>query len=292
MTITQQNWSAQLRRSDLNPWTRPYAIRGGRAREVMEHFSDDCRGTILDVGAGANGPVFSAHFGPRYEALDFSASYKLRDATDRAALAHVVDPARVADGLPFADGAFDTVMCLDVLEHVDDIHSFYDELFRLARSTVLISLPNNWPQFQWSLLSGRNTTHRAGYGLGSKPGVPGSRHKHFFNLEEASEFLTGRCPDGFRCARLEYRFEHGSDGLVAGMPGLAPFMRLAGKARLDDFAERFGAAGVPAWLAAKGIYLPLRVADACISGLGYGWGPKVRFYNLFCRQIWAVFQRA
>src|ERR1017187_1399950 len=57
-----------------------------------------------------------------------------------------------ATSLPFADGAFDLVCALDIVEHVDDDDGALSELSRVAKSgaTVLISAPLHpslWPSF-------------------------------------------------------------------------------------------------------------------------------------------------
>ena len=48
----------------------------------------------------------------------------------------------LSDPLPHADGAFDTVVLLDVLEHVYDPASLLREAGRVARERVIISVPN------------------------------------------------------------------------------------------------------------------------------------------------------
>jgi SAM-dependent methyltransferase len=268
---------------------RRYSPRGGRANTLLRELREYIAGTVLDVGAGANALAFSREFGSAYQALDIGNSYKLNNDLERGALRHVADIEGKA--LPFADQSFDTVLCMDVLEHIDDTHRLLDELFRVSRCYVVVSLPNNWPGFFWSLLVGRNITHVAGYGLGPQPKEPGQRHKHFFNLEEGSSFLIGRAPADFEVARVEFRFEHGADGVLATMPGLTRFFRLAGKATPSDAAEHFGAAGPLVWLGAKLGYVPLRALDLALSAALFGWGDRARFYNLFCRQLWVVFRR-
>ena len=44
--------------------------------------------------------------------------------------------------LPFPETSFDSVVCLDVLEHLSDPWFTMTELFRVARSYVIISFPN------------------------------------------------------------------------------------------------------------------------------------------------------
>ncbi len=43
--------------------------------------------------------------------------------------------------LPFPDNSFDLVTCMEVLEHVPDWHAVLNELIRVARKTVLITVP-------------------------------------------------------------------------------------------------------------------------------------------------------
>lgn len=44
--------------------------------------------------------------------------------------------------LPFADRSYDLVMCLEVLEHLDDPHQGLRELGRVSRRWLLLSVPN------------------------------------------------------------------------------------------------------------------------------------------------------
>ncbi len=51
------------------------------------------------------------------------------------------------EALPFADGEFDMVCAMDVLEHLESFHRINDELFRVSSRCVLISLPNSAAEF-------------------------------------------------------------------------------------------------------------------------------------------------
>jgi len=44
--------------------------------------------------------------------------------------------------LPFKDRQFDVVTALDILEHLDNPHDALQELYRVAKKTVYIALPN------------------------------------------------------------------------------------------------------------------------------------------------------
>lgn len=50
--------------------------------------------------------------------------------------------------LPFADGAFDLVVCSEVLEHLPDYQTALDEIDRVTRpgGAVAVSVPRAWPE--------------------------------------------------------------------------------------------------------------------------------------------------
>ncbi len=48
--------------------------------------------------------------------------------------------------IPFDDGAFDVVTCVDVIEHVPDFLGLIREMLRVSRRVVLISTPNRRPE--------------------------------------------------------------------------------------------------------------------------------------------------
>ena len=50
--------------------------------------------------------------------------------------------------LPFEDDAFDTVVCSEVLEHLDDPDRALSEVHRVARRAVVLSVPRE-PYFRW-----------------------------------------------------------------------------------------------------------------------------------------------
>ena len=87
--------------------------------------------------------------------------------------------------LPFPDDAFDTVVCLDTLEHIDDLHAAMHDLARVAKRYVIVSLPNCWRKMARQLLTGHGTS--ASYGL--PPEKPHDRHKWYFNTEDIEDFL-------------------------------------------------------------------------------------------------------
>lgn len=89
--------------------------------------------------------------------------------------------------LPFKDDSFDCVLCLDTLEHVDNLHQLFEEMVRVTKRYIVLSLPNNWPPALRAMISGRKSPKR--YGL--PPEKPKDRHKWFFNYLEAEAFIHG-----------------------------------------------------------------------------------------------------
>ncbi len=66
------------------------------------------------------------------------------NAADCAELARLGLPHRQVDGrtLPFADGAFDAALCIEVLEHIAEPRAFLAEVRRVAPRRLLVSVPN------------------------------------------------------------------------------------------------------------------------------------------------------
>ena len=87
--------------------------------------------------------------------------------------------------MPFEDRSFETIVCTDVLEHIDNIYHAYDELFRVADRKVIISLPNNWTNARRPIERGKGSF--SFYGLPAEK--PKDRHKWFFGLTEARDFF-------------------------------------------------------------------------------------------------------
>ena len=88
----------------------------------------------------------------------------------------------------FDDNSFYTVVCTDVLEHLNNLHDVFDDICRVSKKYIIISLPNAWVNFKYPLISGKKEYKRYGLPLNN----PGDRHKWFFNYEEALKFLIER----------------------------------------------------------------------------------------------------
>jgi 2-polyprenyl-3-methyl-5-hydroxy-6-metoxy-1,4-benzoquinol methylase len=103
--------------------------------------------------------------------------------------------------LPFADSSFDTVVCLEVLEHVDSLHRLFSELVRGSCNIIIVTLPNCWRQVFGEIVLGRSS--KAEYGL--PPERPQDRHKWLFNTQEAERFVAWQAEKyGLEILEIEY----------------------------------------------------------------------------------------
>jgi 2-polyprenyl-3-methyl-5-hydroxy-6-metoxy-1,4-benzoquinol methylase len=86
-----------------------------------------------------------------------------------------------AYALPFADGSFDLVCCIEVLEHLERPRDALAEMSRVAGSGLLLSVPNE-PGWRIShLLAGRNVRK-----LGDTPG-----HINHWSKRAFAELVSG-----------------------------------------------------------------------------------------------------
>ena len=87
--------------------------------------------------------------------------------------------------IPFQNNSFDVVICSEVLEHLDNFHFIYSELFRIARKHVIVSIPNSWCNARQKIRRGYGDIFH--YGLPLEK--PKDRHKWFFNVSNAVDFF-------------------------------------------------------------------------------------------------------
>jgi SAM-dependent methyltransferase len=155
-----------------------YSDREGRNRFVGEHFKECLSGKVVNVGGGGKKHLASwLPHGCEYTEIDVAGQPDI-----------FIDLEKNLP-IPFEDGSFDAVVCTDVLEHLDNFHAVFDELCRLSRRYVIISLPNAWASNKWRWVRGTGASGKF-YGLPSQ--APVDRHKWFFSFSEAEKFLIER----------------------------------------------------------------------------------------------------
>lgn len=111
-----------------------------RRNLIRRILPDDPGGVVLDAGC-ADGALCSdllEHTGARVVGMDL-ARKRVDLARSRVPRASFVQGSLYE--LPFADGSFGTVVCTDVLEHLDEPQRAMDELVRVASRWVLVSVP-------------------------------------------------------------------------------------------------------------------------------------------------------
>ena len=88
--------------------------------------------------------------------------------------------------LPFEDNEFDIITALDVLEHLDNPHIVLPELLRVARKSVIISLPNMYHIiFRLLFLRGKGISGK--YLFPPHPVL--DRHRWILSYDEAVRFV-------------------------------------------------------------------------------------------------------
>jgi SAM-dependent methyltransferase len=121
--------------------------------------------TVLDAGCGGGGIAEHLHRrGFTVTGLErFRPFLELANARDIRG--HFVQ-ADLSSPLPFGDRTFDTTICLDVLEHVDDDLQTLKELARVTRRRLVITVPqrDDWmTRYRLVFSTYRDTTHRRYY---------------------------------------------------------------------------------------------------------------------------------
>lgn len=165
-----------------------YTDRTGKARYIADKYRPILSASVLDIGCDQR--QLSAH-------LPSTARYVGVDMAPPAEIALNLD----RDNLPLADASFDTVIAADVLEHLDRLHGVFDELCRVAREHVIISLPNPLRNLLLEIARGSQGKLKY-YGLPVDP--PRDRHRWFFGAEEAAHFLRERGGrNGFEVAQMD-----------------------------------------------------------------------------------------
>ena len=148
-----------------------FAQREDRIRYVAERFAPYLSGRVADIGCD-RAYLRSLRPDLEYTGVDLSEAADLQANLERDL------------PLPFADNHFHAVICIDVLEHLNNLHQVFDEILRLAADYAVISWHNCWVNARKPLERGRGSFSH--YGLPFIP--PLDRHKWFFNITQALEF--------------------------------------------------------------------------------------------------------
>jgi SAM-dependent methyltransferase len=159
--------------------------------------------SLLDAGCGEGELLRRGVFGPGISpvCLDLNVD-SLADVRARTEQRGLICGS--VQALPFAAQSFDAVLCLEVLEHLDEPAAAVRELARVARHAIILSVPYE-PYFRLgNVLRGKHLRH-----LGNFP-----EHVQHWNLRTFRTFLSSvlseiRLIEAFpwiiACCRPNYR---------------------------------------------------------------------------------------
>lgn len=158
---------------------KSYTDRKSKASYVHDKYREILTGSVLDVGADNCHIRDLLGKGITYTGIGIGGNPDIEVNLETQAI-------------PFEDNHFDCVMCLDVLEHLDNIHNTFDELCRVSGRYVIISLPNSYRDFIGALVGSKKNKaiNFKYYGLPSER--PDDRHKWFFSNSDADAFIRAK----------------------------------------------------------------------------------------------------
>jgi SAM-dependent methyltransferase len=117
--------------------------------------------TVLDAGCGGGG--FVDYLCKRgFDATGLERHAMFLDVARQRGFSGAFVNGDLTAPLPFADGAFDTTICLDVLEHVSDDAAAVRELMRVTRRRLVVAVPHQdtWmPSYRLIFYPYRDPTH-------------------------------------------------------------------------------------------------------------------------------------
>lgn len=134
------NRKPQLKYEDTNPVAR--RLVQGYFKAFSEQAEQLNPQSILEVGCGKGHVV--AHLRQmfpivRCAALDIDWT-ELNESTQKAPYADYLCGS--AYGLPFGKASFDLVICVEVLEHLEEPHLALEEMRRVAAKHLILSVPH------------------------------------------------------------------------------------------------------------------------------------------------------
>lgn len=157
-----------------------YRSREDKPEYVWRKYHELLRGRVLDVGADECGLKKFLPKETKYIGIGLGGSVDLKIDLEK-------------EKLPYEDMSFDCVLCLDVLEHLDNLHEVFDELCRVTGKYLIIALPNPWAGFLGMLRGGYYKHTELPMKFYNLPtALPSDRHKWFYGVHEAERFIRER----------------------------------------------------------------------------------------------------
>lgn len=155
-----------------------YQDRESKADYIFDKYKEILSKSVLDIGADAMYLKTRIEtLGGEYKGIGYGKDIDLDYNLEQTPY-------------PFNNDSFGTVVCFDVLEHLEEVHKVFAELCRISQEYILISLPNPWADFFNVLLNGDYSEEIKLKFYGLPKGKPVDRHRWFFSEKEAIEFIN------------------------------------------------------------------------------------------------------
>lgn len=84
--------------------------------------------------------------------------------------------------IPIKENSFDCIICLDVLEHVDNLHEVLDQFLLISKKYIILSFPNELRFL--NLIRYVYKTNNREFGF-----FPRNRHKWFISYSQSKTFI-------------------------------------------------------------------------------------------------------
>jgi ubiquinone/menaquinone biosynthesis C-methylase UbiE len=157
--MVKMNFGASI--GDVSSNERKYASANPLKQLFLNRFLSELHtsieglkpGSLLDVGCGEGfiaGELKRRLPRLKYTGVDISAEAIEKAKAKNPECTFI---SLSADQLPFEDDSFDTTICVETLEHVEDPGSVVREICRVTRSTLIFSVPHE-PFFRLGNLAG------------------------------------------------------------------------------------------------------------------------------------------
>ncbi len=128
---------AMLHREDLYTSGPPHANASQKMLELVGKHSGP---RVLDIGCGHG--INCVELNKRgFQCVGIEANQSFSEEARKHVEAHHMR----AEKLDFPDKSFDTVIMLEVLEHIDDPYAALEEIVRVTKKNLILSVPNLQP---------------------------------------------------------------------------------------------------------------------------------------------------
>ncbi len=174
--------------------TLTYSDRESKSKYIFSKYNELFQAPILDVGADAMylKPLIES-IGSKYTGIGYG-----KDIDFSLNLEEVP--------FPFDSNSFETVICFDVLEHLENIHAVFDDLCRISSKSIVISLPNPIAGAFGVLRNNDYAEDQCIKFYGLPIDKPVDRHRWFFTEKESINFITKHAAmNGFSVVQIDSR---------------------------------------------------------------------------------------